>query len=57
MNAELPILAEAKPRWRRRLLVALRRGRFMPLVESLTLVALLAVATISYFIITEEGSP
>ncbi|HYI41340.1 MAG TPA: ATP-binding protein [Allosphingosinicella sp.] len=57
MNAELPILAEAKPRWRRRVSVALRRGRFMPLVEGLTLIALLIVTTISYFIITEEGSP
>ena len=57
MNAELPILPETKPRWRRRLSVALRRGRFMPLIEILTLVALLGVATVSYFIITEEGSP
>ncbi len=57
MNAELPILPEAKPRWRRRLSVALRRGRFMPLVEGLTLIALLAVATVSYFIINEQGSP
>ncbi|HYW15139.1 MAG TPA: HAMP domain-containing protein, partial [Allosphingosinicella sp.] len=37
--------------------MALRRGRFMPLIEALTFVALLVVATISYFIITEEGSP
>jgi len=29
----------------------------MPLVEGLTLIALLIVTTISYFIITEEGSP
>ncbi len=57
MNAELPILLETKPRWRRRLSVALRRGRFMPLVELLTLLTLLVVATISYFIINEQGSP
>ncbi len=57
MNAETPILMEAKPRWRRRLSVALRRGRFMPLIEGLTLIALLLVASISYFIITEKGSP
>ncbi|MGA9582909.1 MAG: ATP-binding protein [Allosphingosinicella sp.] len=57
MNAEMPILADTKPRWRRRLSVALRRGRFMPLIEVLTLLALLVVATISYFIIAEDGSP
>jgi two-component system nitrogen regulation sensor histidine kinase NtrY len=57
VNAETPILMEAKPRWRRRLSVALRRGRFMPLIEGLTLIALLLVASISYFIITEKGSP
>jgi two-component system nitrogen regulation sensor histidine kinase NtrY len=57
VNAEVPILSEIKPRWRRRLSVALRRGRFMPLIEVTTLIALLVVATISYFIITEEGSP
>ena len=57
MNAELPLIAEAKPRWRRRIAVVLRRGRFMPLIEGLTLIALVVMATISYFIITEEGSP
>ncbi|HEX8624650.1 MAG TPA: ATP-binding protein [Allosphingosinicella sp.] len=57
MNAELPILAEAKPRWRRRLAVVLRRGRYIPLIEGAALIALVAMATISYFIITEEGSP
>ncbi|HEX8449426.1 MAG TPA: PAS domain-containing sensor histidine kinase [Allosphingosinicella sp.] len=53
----MPILPEAKPRWRRRLSVALRRGRFMPLVELLTLVALVVMAAISYFIIADDGSP
>jgi two-component system nitrogen regulation sensor histidine kinase NtrY len=57
VNAELPILAEAKPRWRRRLAVVLRRGRYIPLIEGAALIALVAMATISYFIITEEGSP
>jgi two-component system nitrogen regulation sensor histidine kinase NtrY len=57
VNAELPILSEARPRWRRRLTVALRRGRYIPLIEAASLIALIAVATISYFIITEEGSP
>jgi two-component system nitrogen regulation sensor histidine kinase NtrY len=57
VNAETHILMEAKPRWRRRLSVALRRGRFMPLIEGLTLVALLLVASLSYFVITEKGAP
>jgi two-component system nitrogen regulation sensor histidine kinase NtrY len=57
VNAELPIFPETKPRWRRRLSIALRRGRFMPLIEALTLVTLFVVATISYFIITKQGSP
>jgi two-component system nitrogen regulation sensor histidine kinase NtrY len=57
VNAEVPILPEAKPRWRRRLAVILRRGRYIPLIEGAALVALIAMATISYFIITEEGSP
>ncbi|HEX8379197.1 MAG TPA: HAMP domain-containing protein, partial [Allosphingosinicella sp.] len=57
MNAETPILLEAKPRWRRRLSVALKRGRFVPLVEAFTLISLLVMAAISYFIITDRGSP
>jgi two-component system nitrogen regulation sensor histidine kinase NtrY len=57
VNAEAPIRIDTKPRWRRRLTVALRRQSFIPLVEALTVVALVAIATISYFIITSEGSP
>ena len=57
MNAEIPIVMEARPRWRRGLSVALKRGRFVPLVEGLTLISLLVMATISYFIITDRGSP
>jgi two-component system nitrogen regulation sensor histidine kinase NtrY len=57
VNAEAPISIEPKPRWRRRLTVALRRQSFIPVIEGLTVVALVAIATISYFIITREGSP
>jgi two-component system nitrogen regulation sensor histidine kinase NtrY len=57
VNAEAPIRIDTKPRWRRRLTVALRRQSFIPLVEALTVLALVAIATISYFIITSEGSP
>jgi two-component system nitrogen regulation sensor histidine kinase NtrY len=53
----MQIIAEAKPRWRRRLAVVLRRGRYIPLIEGAALIALIVMATISYFIITEEGSP
>ena len=57
MNAELPIIRMTRPRWRRRLSVALRRSRFVPLLEILSVVALIAMVTISYFIITQQGSP
>jgi two-component system nitrogen regulation sensor histidine kinase NtrY len=57
VNAEAPFRIEAKPRWRRRLTVALRRQSFIPAIEGLTVLALVAIATISYFIITKEGSP
>ncbi|HEV2745823.1 MAG TPA: ATP-binding protein [Allosphingosinicella sp.] len=58
MNAEAPIAtADSRPRWRRRLSVALRRSRIMPLVEIAAVAALLATLTISYFIVAEQGSP
>ncbi len=56
MNAEMPIQTETRSRLRRRLAVALRRSRLVPLVEAAVLAALVAMATISYFIIT-DGSP
>ncbi|WP_431871265.1 sensor histidine kinase [Allosphingosinicella sp.] len=57
MNAEVSITSEPRPRWRRRLSVALRRSRFITLLEIMSVVALVAMITISYFIITEQGSP
>lgn len=57
MNAEVSIASETRPRWRRRLSVALRRSRFITLLEIMSVVALVAMITISYFIITEQGSP
>ncbi|TFI60351.1 PAS domain-containing sensor histidine kinase [Sphingomonas parva] len=47
---------ETRPRWRRRLSVTLNR-RILPLVELLTVIALIGIATISYFIVTESGRP
>ena len=57
MNAEAPIIAEPNNRWRRKLSVAVRRSRIVPLIEIVTVVALVAMATISYFIITGKGAP
>ncbi|MEA3060846.1 MAG: two-component system, NtrC family, nitrogen regulation sensor histidine kinase NtrY, partial [Sphingomonadales bacterium] len=57
MNAAAPIKAESRPRWRRRLAVAIHRSRFVPLLELLTLLALIAIAGASYFIIRGQGSP
>ncbi len=56
MNAEAPISVDSRPRWRRRLSIALRRSRLVPLVEILTVVSLIAMATISYFIVVDEAS-
>jgi two-component system nitrogen regulation sensor histidine kinase NtrY len=57
VNAEAPIPVDTRPRWRRRLSVALRRSRIVPLVELLTVLALIAMVTVSYFIVTEQGRP
>ncbi len=57
MNAEAPIAADTRPRWRRRLLIAVKRSRFVPAIEIGTVIALIAMATISYFIIAEQGTP
>jgi two-component system nitrogen regulation sensor histidine kinase NtrY len=57
VNAAAPIKAESRPRWRRRLTVAIHRSRFVPLLELFTLIALIAIAGASYFIIRREGSP
>ncbi|HEY0626829.1 MAG TPA: PAS domain-containing sensor histidine kinase [Allosphingosinicella sp.] len=55
VNAEAPITLPRRPRWRRRLSVALRRSPFIPLIEIGAVVVLIAMATISYFIITGAG--
>ena len=57
MNAETPITVDARPpRWRRRLSVVLRRSRLIPLIESATVIALIAVVLISYFVINGQRS-
>jgi nitrogen fixation/metabolism regulation signal transduction histidine kinase len=54
VNAEAPIVAEPRHRWQRKLSVVLRRTKLVPLVELLTVAALLIVGTLSYFIITRQ---
>ena len=58
MNVEAAIPVESpRPRWRRRLAVMVRRGRWIPLVE-FGVVALLALTVAaSYFVITRTGTP
>ena len=57
MNAEAPIRIDSKPRWQRRISVALRRSPIMPTLEIAAVAALLVMATVSYFVITREGTP
>jgi two-component system nitrogen regulation sensor histidine kinase NtrY len=57
VNAELPIAAEVRPRWRRRLNVAVRRSPLIPFIEVVTVVAVIIVAIASYFIATRPGQP
>ncbi|HEY5722783.1 MAG TPA: PAS domain-containing sensor histidine kinase [Allosphingosinicella sp.] len=57
MNAEIPIASEARPRWRRRLSVAMQRSRLIPFVEIGTVIAVLVVAIASYLIATRQGQP
>jgi two-component system nitrogen regulation sensor histidine kinase NtrY len=51
------VTADSRPRWRRRLSVAVKRSRFVPLIEIGTVLALLGIAAISYFIIARQGTP
>jgi two-component system nitrogen regulation sensor histidine kinase NtrY len=57
VNSEAWIDAAQKHRWQRKLSVVMRRSRIVPIIEIGTVVALIAVAAISYFIIRDHGSP
>lgn len=57
MIAIAPTDVEMRPRWRRRLSVALRRSPLVPLVEIAALVLLVATMAVSYFIVTRQGDP
>ena len=56
MNAEATISVEPRSRWRRRLAVTFAR-RILPLIELLTVAAMLAIATITYFIVSGDQGP
>ncbi|HEY0085085.1 MAG TPA: ATP-binding protein [Allosphingosinicella sp.] len=56
MNAEAPISIDAAPSLRQRLGGAVR-GRLVPLAEIATAVAVVAIATVSYFIVSKESRP
>jgi len=57
VNAEAQITPDLRPRWRRRLSVALRRSSFFTLIEIGSAVLLIAMVALGYFIITGQGAP
>jgi two-component system nitrogen regulation sensor histidine kinase NtrY len=57
VNAEVAISVESRPRWRRRVSVAIRRSGLAPYVESGVVLALVGMAVASYFVIRNTGSP
>ncbi|HEX8583601.1 MAG TPA: ATP-binding protein [Allosphingosinicella sp.] len=53
MNAEAPIFVESASRWRHRSQAVLSRA--VPIIEFGTVAALLAIVTVSYFVVTRTG--
>ncbi len=56
MNAEAPISTKPKSGWQR-LTEAVDAPRFMPVIEALTVAALLVIVSVSYLIVADQGSP
>jgi two-component system nitrogen regulation sensor histidine kinase NtrY len=56
VNAESTIKVDTRPRWRRRLSVVLRRSPLIPLLEAVTVAALVASVAGTYFV-TRGGRP
>jgi two-component system nitrogen regulation sensor histidine kinase NtrY len=54
VNAEASISVSVRPRWQRRLAIVARRSRLLPIVELIALVALMAMLTVTYFVVTDE---
>ena len=57
MNAEASLSAPERPVWWRRISLALRRSPIIPILEGVSALAALAMAGLSYLIITDEGLP
>jgi two-component system nitrogen regulation sensor histidine kinase NtrY len=55
VNAENPIIAEVRPRWRRHLRVVLRRRRVVPMIELAVLATLIVMATASWLVISDRS--
>src|SRR5262245_20839128 len=49
--------AHDQPAWWRRLSIALRRRRIIPLLEALSVVAVIGMALVSYAILAGDGQP
>jgi two-component system, NtrC family, nitrogen regulation sensor histidine kinase NtrY len=56
VNAEAAIPVESRPRWRRRFAAIWRRKGFVPFIEIGAVLALIATAVASYFIVFERPS-
>ncbi|MFL6862519.1 MAG: PAS domain-containing sensor histidine kinase, partial [Allosphingosinicella sp.] len=56
MTAPAPIRSDKRPRWRRHLSVILHRGRFFPLLELATILALGGISVASYFVVRGHGT-
>ena len=60
MNAQAQIPVDSRPRprarWRRRVSVAVRRNRLIPFIEIGAVLALIAMVTVSYFVLTGTGA-
>jgi two-component system nitrogen regulation sensor histidine kinase NtrY len=56
VTAFSPTRQDDRPRWRRRLSVALNRGRFYPLLELATIFASGGIAAMSYFVVRGHGT-
>jgi two-component system nitrogen regulation sensor histidine kinase NtrY len=57
VNAETVLVADTRPRWRRRFSVAVKRSPLVPLVEVSAAVSLVAVLAASYYAFEEVGRP
>jgi len=53
----MTVRGSERPLWRRRLDVLFRRTKLIPILEAIALGALLVMAAISYFVITDDGEP